>query len=96
LANAAHGQRRTNADKRKAVMTLLEDEEWSGYSNEWLAEKAAVSLRTILRYRASVTSDNVTSDQPTTRTYTTKHGTTATIHSGNSGVTPGRHPPEVT
>ena len=29
-ANAAHGQRRTNADKRKAMLTLLEDEEWSG------------------------------------------------------------------
>lgn len=66
-------------------MTLLEDEEWSGYSNEWIAEKAAVSLRTVLRYRQSVTSDNVTSEQPTTRTYTTKHGTTATMNTTNIG-----------
>ncbi|MBI1924383.1 ParB N-terminal domain-containing protein [Candidatus Poribacteria bacterium] len=28
-SNANHGLRRSNEDKRKAVMTLLEDEEWS-------------------------------------------------------------------
>ena len=32
-ANADHGLRRTNADKRKAVLTMLEDEEWSGWHN---------------------------------------------------------------
>ncbi len=31
--NATHGLRRSNADKRKAVMTLLEDSEWSQWSN---------------------------------------------------------------
>lgn len=29
-ANDAHGIRRTSKDKRKAVMALLTDEEWSG------------------------------------------------------------------
>lgn len=58
-----HGKRRTNADKRKAVMTLLEDEEWSGFSNDWIAEKAAVSIRTVERYRAAITTDNVGSQR---------------------------------
>lgn len=32
-ANAAHGLRRTNADKRRAVETLLRDAEWARWSN---------------------------------------------------------------
>jgi len=36
-ANAAHGLRRTNADKRRAVEILLRDEEWSGWSNVVIA-----------------------------------------------------------
>jgi hypothetical protein len=35
--NATHGLRRSNADKRKAVMTLLNDEEWSMWSNVAIA-----------------------------------------------------------
>jgi len=42
-ANAAHGLRRTNADKRKAVATLLDDKEWSAWSNRLIAEKCGVS-----------------------------------------------------
>ena len=42
-ANAKHGLRRTNEDKRKAVLTLLSDEEWSKKSVRELAEMAAVS-----------------------------------------------------
>lgn len=36
-ANAAHGIRRTNADKRKAVLTLLQDREWRQWSDHELA-----------------------------------------------------------
>lgn len=32
-ANAAHGRRRTNADKRRAVQRMLSDEEWSRWSH---------------------------------------------------------------
>jgi hypothetical protein len=42
-ANQAHGLRRTNADKRRAVERLLADEEWSGWSNRRIAEAAGVS-----------------------------------------------------
>jgi hypothetical protein len=38
-ANATHGLRRTNADKRKAVMTLLQDNEWSQWSDHEIARK---------------------------------------------------------
>ena len=44
-ANATHGLRRTNADKRRAVETLLRDEEWSKKSDRWIAEKCGVSDR---------------------------------------------------
>lgn len=42
-ANAAHGLRRTDADKRRAVETLLRDEEWSKWSNRAVAEACGVS-----------------------------------------------------
>jgi len=42
-ANAKHGIRRTNADKRKAVLTLLEDEEWRSEGIRWIARTAKVS-----------------------------------------------------
>ena len=42
-ANSAHGLRRSNADKRKAVETLLNDPEWVTWSDNKVAEQAAVS-----------------------------------------------------
>jgi hypothetical protein len=42
-ANAKHGLRRTNADKRYSVKLLLSDPEWrEKRSNRWIAEKCAV------------------------------------------------------
>lgn len=41
--NACHGKRRTNEDKRKAVLTLLKDEEWSKWSNRQIAKACKVS-----------------------------------------------------
>jgi hypothetical protein len=42
-ANASHGLPRTNADKKRAVETLLADPEWCARSDRWVAEHAAVS-----------------------------------------------------
>lgn len=42
-ANISHGLRRTNADKRRAVETLLKDDEWAKYSNRRIAELCCVS-----------------------------------------------------
>lgn len=42
-ANATHGLRRTNADKRRAVERLLHDFEWSLWSDNAVAKKCGVS-----------------------------------------------------
>lgn len=41
--NTSHGMRRTYADKRKAVMTLLDDFEWRDMSNTEIAKHCHVS-----------------------------------------------------
>lgn len=41
-ANASHGLRRTNVDKRKAVETLLRDKEWGKWSNREIARRCGV------------------------------------------------------
>ena len=53
-ANSRHGLRRTNEDKRKAVMTLLEDMEWSEWSDHKIAEACAVSHVTVGRIKKSL------------------------------------------
>jgi ParB-like chromosome segregation protein Spo0J len=50
-ANAAHGLRRTNADKRRAVELMLADEKWARDSNRWIAEKCAVDEKLVRRVR---------------------------------------------
>ena len=57
-ANAKHGLRRTNADKRRAVMTLLEDGEWKGWSNVAIAKQCGVDEKTVRNLRKSLTSEN--------------------------------------
>lgn len=42
-ANVSHGLRRSNEDKRRAVMALLEDDEWGQWSDNRIAEQAGVS-----------------------------------------------------
>lgn len=82
-ANALHGLRRTNSDKRKAVLTLLEDEEWSQWSDREIANRCGVTHSTVTRIRSSLvqcTSENPPSEP---RTYTTKHGTVARMNTGN-------------
>ncbi len=52
--NATHGLRRSNADKRKAVMTLLEDSEWSQWSNREIARRCGVNEKTVRNLRESI------------------------------------------
>lgn len=80
-ANATHGLRRTNADKRRAVMTLLEDKEWGAWSDREIARTTGVDHTTVGRLRASLvenTSDNG-DPEPQTRKYTDKHGNESTM-----------------
>ncbi len=78
-ANAQHGKRRTNADKRKAVLTLLNDGEWARWSNREIARRCIVSSQYV---------DKIKNSLPTVgseKTYTTKHGTVATMNTANIG-----------
>ena len=53
-ANDDHGLRRTNDDKRKAVMMLLDDLEWSEWSDREIAKASKVSFMTVGRIRKSL------------------------------------------
>ncbi len=53
-ANSAHGLRRTNADKRRAVELLLRDAEWSKKSDRWIAEKCGVHHKTVADHRSQL------------------------------------------
>jgi hypothetical protein len=81
-ANATHGLRRTNADKRQAVMTLLEDEEWSKFSDREIARRCGVGNKFVGDVRRSLCSEH------SEKTYTTKHGTVAIMNTANIGKSP--------
>ena len=57
--NATHGLRRTNADKHRAVMTLLEDKEWVAWSDREIARQCKVSQPIVSSLRRDL-SDNET------------------------------------
>jgi len=63
-ANATHGLPRTHLDKRRAVLTLLEDEEWSRRSDRWVAGQALVDHKTVARWRAELESKNSSGEFP--------------------------------
>jgi len=52
-ANGKHGLRRTNADKRRAVMTMLTDEDWSKWSDNRIAQHCNVSQPFVSAIRGS-------------------------------------------
>ena len=79
-ANSKHGLRRTNEDKRRAVMVLLNDLEWSEWSDIKIAETAGVSSATVHRIRKSLQLD-----QKTERKYIDKHGIERVMKTGDIG-----------
>jgi len=76
-ANGKHGMPPSNADKRKAVLVLLNDAEWSAWSDREIAKLCHVSHQMVCNHRPSLST--VDSEKPAERTYTTKHGTEATM-----------------
>lgn len=75
-------------------MVLLNDAEWSGWSNREIARRVGVNHKTVIALRpekdASVTGE-IPSD---TCTYTTKHGTIAQMRTGNIGHSRPAAPPQ--
>lgn len=84
-ANSDHGLRRTNADKHKAVLTMLEDEEWSKWTDREIAKRCHVNNATVSRARASLLQSNSEDASSKPRIYKTKHGTIARMKTGNIG-----------
>ncbi len=99
-SNSKHGVRRTAADKRRSVEMLLARPEWAKWSNCEIGRRCNVSeslVRAVrgelsLRLKRSETpaeaagvTGNVSSEGNHGRTYTTRHGTTATMNTSNIG-----------
>lgn len=58
-ANSRHGLQRTQEDIRRAVMVMLEDEEWSQWSDRKIADTAHVSHQVVARLRKLMNGDTV-------------------------------------
>lgn len=84
-ANAAHGLRRTNADKRRAVETLLRDAEWSTWSDSAIARACAVSDKTVAAHRAPIS--GISEDAPAAPAVriVERNGTTYVQNTANIG-----------
>ena len=95
-ANAKHGLPRTPEDKRQAVDTLLADAEWAKWSDGEIAVRCAVSQPFVSKRRKltqNVMSEPDSKASSNERTYTSKHGTTATMKTGKIGKGPKVTPP---
>ena len=77
--NADHGLQRTNEDKRKAVMKVLDDLEWSEWSDNVIANTCAVSGAYVGRIRKTL---NL---QVKEKKYIDKQGKTSVINIENIG-----------
>lgn len=93
-ANATHGLRRTNEDKRRAVQTLLRDEEWQQWSDREIGRRCHVSHPTVAAIRAEmVATGKITSTEE--RKYVHANGaetTMQTVNIGSNGTKPAESP----
>lgn len=91
--NSAHGLRRNNEDKRKAVMTILDDVEWVEWSDVVIAKNCQVSSAFVGRVRKVIKLElgNLETKQ---RKYVNKHGTVVSVDTTNNGRR-AKEPPEV-
>jgi len=90
-ANAAHGVRRTNEDKRRAVMKLLQDDEWSHWSDSEIARQCRVGNKFVGDQRRKLIPPVTLSGQ-SDRTYTNKHGGTSRMNTSAIGRSETRKP----
>lgn len=63
-ANSRHGLPRSRADKRRAVLRLLADEEWGQWSDRRIADAAAVSHTMVANLRRELAAPEVVADPP--------------------------------
>ena len=78
-ANASHGLRRTQEDKRKAILALLHDAEWRRWSDREIAKRTMTSDKTVGKLRREISGNSVDAEiRIEDRKFTTRHGTEAT------------------
>ena len=77
-ANASHGLRRTQEDKRRAILALLHDPEWRHWSDREIAKRTATSDKTVAKLRREISGEGVNAEIRIERRFTTRHGTEAT------------------
>jgi hypothetical protein len=80
-ANLTHGLRPTALDKRQALRRLLMDKKCRKWSDRELGRRCGMDHKTVAKERVKVTGDF-----PSERTYTTKHGTVATMDTSRIGA----------
>jgi len=91
-ANLYHGLQPNRADKMRAVMALLSDEEWGKWSDREIGRRCGVDGKTVAAARENSQCGN----SALTRAFTTRHGTVghrrlAPRSSDASSVTRKRH-----
>lgn len=84
-ANKAHGLRRVPGDTRRAIETILKDEEWSRTPQTEIAKHCGVSRQTVGRVSKTIMSNG--QDRPAKRTVT-RNNTTYTMNTAPIGKTP--------
>ncbi|MBB3148771.1 hypothetical protein FHS21_005219 [Phyllobacterium trifolii] len=65
-ANANHGMRRTAADRKRSVLAMLRDPEWTRWSDREIGKRCAVDGKTVAKIRKDITSAEI----PQMRTFT--------------------------
>lgn len=97
-ANAAHGLRRSNEDKRRAVLTLLNDPEWAQWSDREIARRCGVAHPFVGKLRPSpeprADTGNGYQYEAAGRTFVhPKTGQPTQMRTGNIGSNPKPRPP---
>jgi hypothetical protein len=79
-ANATHGLRRTNEDKRRAVLRLLDDDEWKNKGSGWIAAQCAVSDRYVRKLI-----EDTGASRNNTEIHVQRNGKSYTMNTANIG-----------
>lgn len=77
-ANMQHGVRRTNEDKRKAVITLLKDGEWKKWTDTEIARACGVSANMVAKYREWLRPEKASTEEEV-RSYIDRRGRERTM-----------------